>query len=251
MEDLIIPWLKTLEQEHSIKFLHVSALGSRGYGFAGLESDYDLKGVYVSTPDSYITARQKRKETIVGDLREDEYVTLVAVDASLFLRRARESHLLSLNTIQANNILETSPGADKLAGFTFRSASALPMAHSYRAALYKIQQMHVVDKSVLSIKRYLLAAHHALTLRHLRRYPAEIPPLKIRSLMISMQQEGTLCDLIRALIDRRQNGDEICFPVTEIDRLIRTEVEPSIEGFKAHHLVSFDETDKLLRELVK
>ncbi len=47
--------LMRVEQEHAVKILFACESGSRGWGFASPDSDYDVRFIYVNRPDWYLT----------------------------------------------------------------------------------------------------------------------------------------------------------------------------------------------------
>jgi predicted nucleotidyltransferase len=47
--------LARIESEHQVRVLFACESGSRGWGFASPDSDYDVRFIYVHRPDWYLT----------------------------------------------------------------------------------------------------------------------------------------------------------------------------------------------------
>ena len=71
MKDDILTALKQLETQHGCKFLLAAESGSRAWGFASSDSDYDVRAVYVKTLDWYLTTEASPKDTIEAMLPGD------------------------------------------------------------------------------------------------------------------------------------------------------------------------------------
>ena len=59
MIDTILEKLNKIEEEHDVKIIYGCESGSRGWGFPSIDSDYDVRFVYLRTKNSYLTIDEK------------------------------------------------------------------------------------------------------------------------------------------------------------------------------------------------
>ena len=57
---LILKKLRSIEKEHRVKILYAVESGSRAWGFASKDSDYDVRFIYVHDKNWYLSIDQKR-----------------------------------------------------------------------------------------------------------------------------------------------------------------------------------------------
>ena len=69
IKDLILLKIKEIEEKEHVKVLHVVESGSRAWGFASPDSDYDVRFVYVRDLDHYLSLQEK-KDFIDWELNE-------------------------------------------------------------------------------------------------------------------------------------------------------------------------------------
>ena len=69
IEELILLKIKEIEEKEHVKVLHVVESGSRAWGFASPDSDYDVRFVYVRDLDYYLSLQEK-KDFIDWELNE-------------------------------------------------------------------------------------------------------------------------------------------------------------------------------------
>lgn len=62
MHNQILKRLPQIEQTHQIKLLYVAESGSRAWGFASTDSDYDVRGIFIRPRNAYLSI-DKPKET--------------------------------------------------------------------------------------------------------------------------------------------------------------------------------------------
>lgn len=60
MRERVLEELTRLEQEHDVTVLYACESGSRAWGFASPDSDYDVRFVYVQQPDWYLRVDEPR-----------------------------------------------------------------------------------------------------------------------------------------------------------------------------------------------
>lgn len=60
MKEKIISNLKKIEQEHKVKILYAIESGSRAWGFASQDSDYDVRFIYMHLKDWYLSIESRR-----------------------------------------------------------------------------------------------------------------------------------------------------------------------------------------------
>lgn len=59
MLQLIQDKLRSTEQENNVQILHAVESGSRAWGFASPDSDYDIRFIYKNNPDWYLSLWEK------------------------------------------------------------------------------------------------------------------------------------------------------------------------------------------------
>lgn len=89
--DLIQAQLDQLERREGVKILLAVESGSRAWGFASPDSDYDVRFVYVRPMRDYLTLRPTRKDTIEWVV--DDTLDICGWDLSKALQLARKGNL--------------------------------------------------------------------------------------------------------------------------------------------------------------
>ncbi len=66
----IMDKLVEIQKEHNIKILYALESGSRGWGFASKDSDYDVRFIYVHPTDWYLSVEERKDfiEVPINDL---------------------------------------------------------------------------------------------------------------------------------------------------------------------------------------
>ena len=54
-EELVLMKIKEIEEKENVKVLHVVESGSRAWGFASPDSDYDVRFIYLRNKDDYLS----------------------------------------------------------------------------------------------------------------------------------------------------------------------------------------------------
>ena len=68
-EELVLMKIKEIEEKENVKVLHVVESGSRAWGFASPDSDYDVRFIYLRNKDDYLSLHDI-KDSINWELNE-------------------------------------------------------------------------------------------------------------------------------------------------------------------------------------
>ena len=71
MKEQIQKALKQIESEHDCRILFAVESGSRAWGFASPDSDYDIRAVYVRPLDWYLGLEERKADTLNAMLPGD------------------------------------------------------------------------------------------------------------------------------------------------------------------------------------
>ena len=101
MEELIKSKLKEIEEKENIKILHCVESGSRAWGFASPDSDYDVRFIYVR-PKEYYLRLDKTRDVIEWQLDE----TLDIIES--FAKDIVDTNMIITSSFLSRNFFATS-----------------------------------------------------------------------------------------------------------------------------------------------
>lgn len=206
--------LDELEEEFNIKILYAVESGSRGWGFANEDSDYDVRFYYVRPLYDYLSIDRKRDVIDIHDLGRRKYkydLDLSGWDITKVLQLHRQSnpnlreHLLH-NMVYRGNVdfLELLPDFD-----------INTLKHAYGSMTYNnymkyIKGAHTDDFSPRVVKTYCYCIRQILAWILIDKYNDVNAPINIDELFIRFENEdmvgdGLLQDM-RDLVDFYRSG---------------------------------------------
>ena len=104
MRDRVLQELRRIEPQHGIRILLAVESGSRAWGFASPDSDYDIRFIYAHRPDWYLSVFEARD--VIEEMLPDQLdisgwepeqflkkrMLWLHVDLSLVSSQRRQSH---------------------------------------------------------------------------------------------------------------------------------------------------------------
>jgi uncharacterized protein len=169
------------ESEHGVKILLAVESGSRAWGFASANSDYDARFIYMHPKAHYLSIDYEEQRDVIEYPIVDE-IDLNGWDIRKASRLFWRSNPTFVEWIQSPIVYRDQ------AGFATRCRALLPDMYAQDAGLQHYRSMakntyktHLQSEQV-AIKKYFYALRPLLAVRWIERY-ASAPPIEFASLL--------------------------------------------------------------------
>jgi predicted nucleotidyltransferase len=249
MRATIVQCLHDIEARHGVKVLFACESGSRGWGFASPDSDYDVRFVYVNRLQWYLTVEPGRdviEQAISGDLDVNGW------DLRKALRLLHKSNPVLLEWLRSPIIyLQNETFTSRLQSLAERHMSLDRAYHHYVSMAKKNLREHLLG-DVVRYKKYLYVLRPLLAARWIRGGHGT-PPMRFADLAQRTLDEPALIDEINKLLEvKMRAGESATSPRWEvIHAFILREVElAEANSPPAGDRRSLAELDELLRSCV-
>lgn len=136
MKQKIIQKLKELEVEQDIKILLAVETGSRAWGFASPDSDYDIRLIYVKEADWYIKLSEGKDH--LQYMSEDGEIDLTGWELRKALRLLAKSNAAMLERIQSPIVyIQEGDFANEMIALSKEFCSPVALIHHYSSMAIK------------------------------------------------------------------------------------------------------------------
>lgn len=247
MRATIVQCLHDLEARHQVKVLFACESGSRGWGFASPDSDYDVRFVYVNRLDWYLTVEPGRdviEQPISGELDVNGW------DLRKALKLLRASNPVLLEWLRSPVVyLQDESLAARLRMLAERHLSFDRAYHHYVSMAKKNCREHLFGEQV-RYKKYLYVLRPLLAARWIREGRGA-PPMVFADLVQETIADAPLVDEInRLLVVKMRAGEATMSPRWDgIHRFILTELETAQSWAPpASRASASTDLDELLRD---
>ena len=250
MEALIHKKLKEIEQREGCRILLAVESGSRAWGFASPDSDYDVRFVYVRPKESYLRLDRVRD---VIEIPINEELDINGWDVDKALKLLHKSNPTVFEWFYSPIIYQTSDFADQLKQIMrryFSSKSAL--WHYLHMAEGNYREFLRGD--VVKAKKYFYVLRPILACRWILEKGTP-PPMLFSELMDSKLDEG-LKKTVIDLLDIKMNTPEVkMIPRIDVlnDYLDRSvgEIKEKIERLPKEQAQEWEELNELFLSVLE
>lgn len=219
MTETILKTLETIEKEHNIRILYAVESGSRAWGFASPDSDYDVRYIYVRPQKDYLRI-DPLPDTIEGPL--DDVLDFSGWDLRKALFLLRKTNPALVEWVQSPIVYRTSEVWKEIAAhFPEFYVPYFNMQHYYSMFTTNLKRYMHEDK--LKLKRYLYMLRPLLCCYWLERFDTA-PPVPFEQLCQAVLPKE-LEDVVADLLQRKQAADEgeLSDRIPELDDWFRKE----------------------------
>lgn len=243
--------LDAIERDHSVAILLAIESGSRAWGFPSLDSDYDVRFIYVHPPDAYLSVTAPRE---VIEWGIEGALDIGGWDLRKALGLLVKSNAVLLEWLASPvRYRESAALAGPLLALA-RETSHLPaLAYHYdRLARRSFEEILSVPGRDVRMKAYCYALRPALALLWMRRHRAP-PPMDMAALLRETSLNGPLRDAVAQLIEKKAAAGEdgICARCPGLDTLIGDVLSEPVDRFVLPERSSvLAQADSLFRSIV-
>lgn len=243
MEELIKAELKRIEAEKEIRILYAVESGSRAWGFASKDSDWDVRFVYIHKPEWYLSIDDK-KDSLELMLPND--LDFAGWELRKTLKLLRKSNPPLLEWLRSPLVyleqFSTIESMRKLSDQYFNPRSCtyhyLHMAEGNYKEYLRSEQVRV--------KKYFYVLRPILACMWIESNQSMVP-MEFEELLDSQIEKGDLKREILTLLKRKKSGDELDLEkrIDVINEFLETEITHFIEAVKGYDNNERPESDKL------
>ncbi len=197
--------------------------GSRAWGFASPNSDYDVRFIYAREPDWYLAVDLEEKRDVIEYPIVDD-IDLNGWDLRKALRLFWKSNPAFVEWIQSP-LLYIENGA-----FLQQARALLPALYSGENGIYHYRSMAKTNyrgylkAGQVPLKKYFYALRPLLAVRWIERY-GTAAPIEFHKLLHLLDDAALLAD-IDALLEKKRAAPELGLadPVPSLNRFIEAEL---------------------------
>jgi predicted nucleotidyltransferase len=212
--------LDAIEDEHDVTVLYACESGSRAWGFASADSDYDVRFLYAHPRDWYLSIDLERRDDTIDPPIDDE-IDLHGWDLRKALGLFRKSNPPLLEWLQSPVVYREDEAVMD------RWRALMPDYYTPRAAGYHYLHMaqgnyesYLQDRDRVWVKKYFYVLRPLLGIRWIEQDRGPVP-MEFARLVQACIDDPDLRTAIDDLVARKQAGAEL----DEGPRL------PTIHGF--------------------
>ena len=215
--------LSRLEAERKVRVLFACESGSRAWGFASRDSDYDVRFLYVHRRDWYLSVEDRRD--VIEEPLTDE-LDVSGWELRKALRLLRKSNPPLLEWLQSPVVYR----AD--AAFTVEFGALAAEFYSPRRCFAHYLHMafgnwrkYLEGRAEVSLKKYLYVFRPLLACRWIERQRGPVPML-FAQLVEGVLEEADVRAALEELVARKQASEELAAapPVEALQRFAEQEL---------------------------
>jgi len=207
MFETIKAQLLEIEKKENVRIFYACESGSRAWGFPSVNSDYDVRFLYIREPDFYLSIDIEDKRDVI-EVPIDNELDISGWDLRKALRLLRKSNPPLLEWLSSPTVyLEEEELITK-----FRSL--VPLSYSPTACMYHYMQMarnnfrEYLRGDEVSVKKYFYVLRPLLAIKWIEER-TDVVLMEFGVMIEALLHDLELKSEISKLIERKRQGEEL------------------------------------------
>ena len=202
MRKTILAELEKAETVHGVRILHAVESGSRAWGFASPDSDYDVRFIYVRPAEDYIRLDEPRD---VIEWKNDGLLDINGWDLKKALGQFARGNATLFEWSGSPVVYRTTDTWDQIRSAAEAYFSEKAAVNHYYGTAMKTWADHLTGETV-RYKKYFYALRPLLAAQYIERYHA-VPPVLFHDLL-QLEMEPSLRKAVDTLLEKKKNTTE-------------------------------------------
>lgn len=245
--EIIPAKLREIEQRENVRILHCVESGSRAWGFASPDSDYDVRFIYVRTAEDYLRL-DKMRDVIEWQL--DETLDISGWDLQKALRLLHSSNPTLFEWIASPLVYKTTPEWARISAVVSRFFQPKAMLCHYLHTARKNCRT-CCEGDLVKLKRYFYALRPILACRWI--LENRTPPPMLFTELTDAFLDPTMAPAVRELLRLKMETPEVGMvpAVAALNDYLNASLEalePMIHAFPRATPVSWEALNRLFLE---
>ncbi len=203
MKSIINEELKKIEKENNVKIIYAVESGSRAWGFASPDSDYDVRFIYKRKKDDYLKLEKTRD---VIELPIDNVLDINGWDLDKTLRLLYKSNPTLFEWLSSPIVYKNTDSAEKLKEISKKYFYSKPSLHHY-LSMAKNNYCEYLRGDMVKAKKYFYVIRPILACRWI--LDNGIAPPMLFSELAEAELPSDLKPNIDYLLEIKMNNPEL------------------------------------------
>ncbi len=234
MRTIIEQKLKEIEQKENVVILYAVESGSRAWGFASTNSDYDVRFIYIRNPEHYWKL-EKTKDVIEWQL--DETLDINGWDLQKALRLLHRSNATLFEWLSSPIVYRTCDIWEEIRPQMMQCFLAKTGQYQYLHTAQKQYDRYLTGESV-KLKKYFYVLRPLLAVKWIQKY--QTPPPMLFETLVEDVLEQDLKPIVTDLLEQKRTVTEK--GETLPNAILQTYLEKNLQKCKED--IVFKETKK-------
>lgn len=194
--------LRRIERERRVRVLYAAESGSRAWGFASRDSDYDVRFIYEHGQG---VAEGEGPEVVEEQV--DEHIDICGWNVARTMALLKASNPSLLGWLRSPVVYEAEPGFALTLGSLAAESFSRERAFQHYLQSAKANAAGYLQGDVMLLKKYLYVLRMLLACRWIER-KGDVVPMKFEMLVDELVDEPLLRIHIGVLVARKRAGEE-------------------------------------------
>lgn len=249
MKEHILQIIKQVEIEYGVKVLFACEAGSRAWGIASKDSDYDVRFIYVHRKNWYLSIDQKRDVIEIPNrdpvsIPVNEKLDLSGWELTKALRLFRKSNPSLLEWLHSSMVYaEYFSAVERMRQLEKKVFSPDTCLHHY-FNMAKGNFRDCVKSSAVNVKKYINVIRPLLAAKWIEQHH-NFPEVELQSLTEQLLADGNIKDTIKTLIELKKNYRKVELDLEILHSFFQQELSHIESSEKKSNKNMYDSTEEL------